>query len=87
MAIIEASRDPERRVTRLAVKIFWLFGAANFVSSTGSGISWRSDLLFGLSSSVVVNFDRIVRIAGHWGASDPGDLRFAIVAGLGAFRT
>ena len=87
MAIIEASRDPERRVTRLAVKIFWLLDVARYVSSIGSGISWMSDLPLGSCSSVLVNFDRIVRIAGYWDASDPGDLRFAIVADLGAFRT
>ena len=87
MAIIEASRDPERRVTRLAVKIFWLFDAARFISSIGSGTSWISDLPLGWCSSVLVNSDRIVKISGYRDASEPCDLRFAIVADLGAFRT
>ncbi len=39
MALIEAGRDLERRVTRLAIKIFWLFDAARFVLLIGSGTS------------------------------------------------
>ena len=87
MAIIEASRDPERRVTRLAVKIFWLLDAARFNSSIWSGTSWISDLPLDSSSSVLVNPERILSIAGYGDAGGPGDLKFAIVAVRRAFRT
>ena len=87
MALIESSRGLERQGTRLAVKIFWLFDAARFNSSIWSGTSWISDLPLGSSSSVLVNPERILSIAGYGDAGDPGDLRFATVADRGAFRT
>ena len=87
MALIEASRGPERQVTRLARKTLWLFGTARSIPSIGSETSWESDLPLCLFSSVLVNSDRIVRVAGNGDAGSPGDLQFAIVDRLRAFRT